>query len=242
MDVEAYAARTTTPITSGGGAFMLHPDTTARGEAIGLDLGGFYGLGRGGVLGDVDADVVISTFAFFEPGLVRTIWDGARQKITPAEGASRYADACAEWGREHFVGVDGLDELATLLERVAQSASPIGAPLFAGWRAMPLPDDAPGRAALLLHVMRELRGGLHICALLAAGVAPLHALLLDTPDQAALFGWSEPLPDPEPSRAAYVEANANTNRMVAPAFAVLDAGERDRLVGILDEVLAAVSA
>ncbi|MFO7591491.1 MAG: hypothetical protein R6X23_11445 [Acidimicrobiia bacterium] len=37
-------------------------------------------------------------------------------------------------------------------------------------------------------------------------------------------------------------AYANTNRMVAPAFAVLDDAERDRLAGILDDVLAAVSA
>lgn len=242
MDLQAYAARTTKAITSGGGAFMLHPDTTARGEAIGLDLGGFYGIGRGGVLGDVDADVVISAFAFFEPGLVRTIWDAARTKMTPAEGAAKYAAACADWGRDHLAGVDGLDDLAVLLERVSQEASPIGAPLFAGWRAMPLPDDAPGRATQLLHVMRELRGGLHICALLAAGVAPVEALLLDTPDQAALFGWSEPLPDPDHQRAAYAEADANTNRMVAPAFAVLDDAERDRLAAILDAVLAAVSS
>lgn len=242
MDVATCVERSAAPIGAGGGAFMLHPDTTARGEAVGLDFASFYGLGRGGVLGDVDADVVIASFAFFEPGTVRAIWDTARQKMTPAEGAAKYAEACAEWGREHLAGVDGLDDLALVLERVTQAASPIGAPLFAGWRAMPLPDDAPGRAMLLLHVLRELRGGMHICALLAAGVPPLHALLLHVPESAALFGWSEPLPDPEPSRAAYVEAEATTNRMVAPAFAVLDDGERDRLAGILDEVLTAVSS
>lgn len=241
MDLAAYAASVAEPIVSGGGAFMLHPDTTARGEAIGLDLAGFYGLGRGGVLGDVDADVVISAFAFFEPGMVRAIWDGARTKMSPAEGATKYAEACADWGREHLAGVDGLDGLATLLDKVSQAASPIGAPLFAGWRAMPLPDDAPGRATLLLHVLRELRGGLHVCAVLAAGVSPLEALLLHSADQAALFGWSEPLPDPESKRAAQADADAATNRMVGPAFGVLDDAERDRLAAILIDVLAAVS-
>ena len=241
MDLGAYAARVAEPIVSGGGAFMLHPETTARGEAFGLDLGGFYGLGRGGVLGDVDADVVISAFAFFEPGLVRAIWDGARAQHSPAEGAAAYADACAAWGRDHLAEVDGLDELATLLDKVSQAASPIGAPLFAGWRAMPLPDDAPGRATQLLHVLRELRGGLHLVAVLAAGITPRDALLLHVPDQAVLFGWSEPLPDPEPHRAALAEADANTNRLVAPAFAALDDAERDRLAVILDEVLATVS-
>ncbi len=240
MDLEAYAGRVATPIVSGGGAFMLHPDTTARGEAIGLDLGGFYGLGRGGVLGDVDADVVIAAFAFFEPGLVRAIWDGARQKMTPAEGATKYAEACVAWGRDHLADVDGLDELATLLDTVSRAASPIGAPLFAGWRAMPLPDDAPGRAMQLLHVLRELRGGLHICAVLAAGLSPTEALMIANPDSVPLFGWSAPYPDPEPHRAAHAEAEATTNRLVAPAFAVLDDAERDRLAAILDDVLAAV--
>ncbi len=88
MDTLTTAERTKGAVVSAGGAFMLHPDTTARGEALGLDLAGFYGLGRGGVLGDVDADVVISAFAFFEPGMVRAIWDGARTKMSPSECAT----------------------------------------------------------------------------------------------------------------------------------------------------------
>ncbi len=242
MDVETCVARTAQPIVSCGGAFMLHPDTTARGEAVGLDFASFYGLGRGGVLGDVDADVVISAFAFFEPGIVRGLWDGARTKMTPAEGAERYAAACADWGRDHLASVDGLDELATLLAKVSQAASPVGAPLFAGWRAMPLPDDAPGRAMQLMHVLRELRGGLHICAVLAAGLTPAEALMVGNPDSMPLFGWSEPYPDPEPHRSAHAEAEAATNRLVAPAFAALDHSERERLVELLDGVYAAVSA
>lgn len=242
MDVETCAARTATPIVSGGGAFMLHPDTTARGEAVGLDFGSFYGLGRGGVLGDVDADVAIASFAFFEPGIVRAIWDGARTKMTPAEGAAAYAAACAEWGRDHLAGVDGLDEIARLLERVVQAASPVGAPLFAGWRAIPPPEDAPARVMQLLHVMRELRGGLHVCAVLAAGLSPAEALMVVNPDAMAMFGWSEPYPDPEPHRAAHAEAEATTNRLVAPAFAVLDDGERDRLVELLDAAYAVLTA
>ena len=241
MDLETTAARTAVPIVTGGGAFMLHPETTARGEACGLDFGSFYALGRGGVLGDVDADVVISAFAFFEPGLVRAIWDGARATMTPAEGATKYAEACAAWGRDHLAGVDDLDELATLLDKVSRAASPIGAPLFAGWRAMPLPDDAPGRAMQLLHVLRELRGGLHVVAVLAAGMTPREALMVAGPDSIVLFGWTEPYPDPEPHRSAHAEVEATTNRLVAPAFEILDAGERDRLVGLLDATLAVIT-
>ena len=45
---------------------MLHPDTLTPGKAAGYPGGfAYYVVGRGGVLGDVDASVVVSAFAFF---------------------------------------------------------------------------------------------------------------------------------------------------------------------------------
>jgi hypothetical protein len=240
VDASTCTDRTEATIVTLGGAFMLDPATTERGAAFGLDFGEFYGGGRGGVLGRVDADVVASAFVFFNPAVVRAIWEAAIAKREPAAAAAAYADACQAWGREHIGGADGLDELAPLLERVVADASPIGAVLFAGWRAMPLPDDAAGRVMQQLHVLRELRGGLHGCAVLAAGLSPLEALIVNSsPEQAALFGWSEPLPDPEPLRATYAEARATTSRLVARAFEVLDDAERDRVCVLLDGVRAA---
>jgi hypothetical protein len=102
-------------------------------------------------------------------------------------------------GRSHLADVPGLDELCPLIERVIGDASPLGASSFAGWRAVSLPDDAPGRASQLLHVLREHRGGSHAAAVLAAGLTPLEAIMSSgetAPQQAALFGWSEPYPDP----------------------------------------------
>ncbi len=161
MDAIACATRTAGPIVDVGGAFMLDPATTAIGEAFGLDFGEFYGFGRGSVLGDVDADVVAASFVFFNPVVVRVIWEAARAKREPAAAVAAYADACDAWGRSHLAGAAGLEELAELLQRVIASASPIGAPVFAGWRAVPLSDDAPARVMRQLHVLRELRGGLH---------------------------------------------------------------------------------
>ena len=238
MDLQECARRTAAPIVTVGGRFMLDPATTERGEKFGLDFGGFYGLGRGGVLGAVDADVVSSIFVFFNPDMVRGIWESARAKRAPADAAAAYAEACAAWGRDHLGGATGLDELAPLLDRVVAAASPIGAPLFAGWRAMPLPDDAAGRVMQQLHVLREFRGGLHGVAVLAAGLSPLDALIANNSAMAPMFGWPEPYPDPEPFRPAYAEAEATTTRLVAPAFDVLDAEERDRLVALLDGVAA----
>jgi hypothetical protein len=239
VDATTCTDRTERAIVSIGGAFMLDPVTTARGDAFGLDFGEFYGLGRGGVLGRVDADVVASAFVFFNPAIVRVIWESAISKREPAAAAAAYADACRAWGRDRIGGAAGLDEVAPLLDRVVAGASPIGAPLFAGWRAMPLPDDAPGRVMQQLHVLRELRGGLHGCAVLAAGLSPLEAQMVDSPGSAALFGWSEPLPDPEPWRATYADARATTSRLVAAAFDVLSDSERDQVCGVLDGVQAA---
>jgi hypothetical protein len=244
MDSLECAQRTGTPVGAVGGGFMLDPATTERGAEFGLDFGEFYGRGRGGVLGDVDADVVIASFVYFEPNLVRALWEAASVKKGAAETALAYAEACRAWGRDRIGDVDGLGELAGLLQRVVDAASPLGAPLFAGWRAMPLPEDDAGRAIQLLDVLRELRGGRHAIANLAGGIGPLEALLCaGPPEQAALFGWPEPYPElDESARAAHREAHDLTDRLMAPAFDVLDDGERDRLVSLVDQVGAAAAA
>jgi hypothetical protein len=213
---------------------MLDPATTERGAVLGLDFAEWYGLGRGGVLGDVDADVVAAAFVWFSPALIRAVWESARAKHSPQESATAYAEACRVWGRDHLGGLAGNDELAALLEPVVRGANPAGAPLFAGWRAMPLPDDAPARAMQLLHVLRELRGALHAVAVLATGLSPLEALMVDHPEFASLYGWPEPYPDVEEHRAAHAEAVVVTDGLMEPTFAVLDDRQRSRFVALVE--------
>jgi len=242
MNAVECATRTRAPIVDVGGGFMLDPATTARGEEFGLDFGGFYVLGRGGVLGDVDADIVASAFVFFNPTLVRVIWEGARAKRAPADAGLAYAEACAEWGREHLGASAGLDEAGALLDRVVAAASPIGAPLFSGWRALPVPADPPAHVMHQLHVLRELRGGMHGAAILSVGLTPCEAQVMHRPEMAATFGWAEPLPDVATKRPLLDEAETLTNRLVAPAFAALGDAERERLADLVDGVAATVSA
>ena len=218
---------------------MLTSATTERGAALGLDFGEFYVLGRGGVLGDVDADVVVATFGYFNPDLVRQFWTVAKGKMAPGDAALAYAAVCQAWGREHLGAIPDLDALAGLLERVARSASPVGAPLFGGWRAIPLPDDLPGRAMQLLHVLRELRGGLHLNAVLAAGLTPLEALTIAQPGNVAMFGWAEGAPDADSKRALHAAANETTDQMFAPALASLSDKERAQLADATASVTAA---
>ena len=62
-----------------GGRFMLHSDTRQICKDAGYPNGySWYVAGRGGVLGDVDADVVASAFAYFNPQVVHKMWEAGR--------------------------------------------------------------------------------------------------------------------------------------------------------------------
>lgn len=227
----------TRPVGQLGGLWMLDRGVLDAGRAAGYPNGyAYYITGRGGVLGDVDADVVSSAFAFFEPGLVRTMWE----KGLPVEGARaagrRYGRACAEFGRGLVAGFDGASRLAELAGRVADGVDASGLALFAGWRAEPRPEDAEARAFFLLHVLRELRGSAHIVALVAAGVHPLAAVVAHGgEEEATRFGW--PAPHPTAAADTLVPAEALTDTILAALYAAVltaqEVAELARLVRAL---------
>ncbi|MFF3229061.1 hypothetical protein ACFYV7_40165 [Nocardia suismassiliense] len=222
-----------------GGAFMMSREAREFGRATGVD--GFHGpytRGRGGVLGEVDADVVTAAFGFFAPDRVRSAWESV--SIPPADAAGGYLAACQDFGRRKLVAFPEADRLAELLQAVATAASPAGLALFAGWRAMPLPQNGSARVLQLVHVLRELRGGLHFMALTANLLTPLQAILiagspiLDGPDQARLLGWPEPYAEiTAEQRERWVAAEALTDRMIQPYFDVLDESEQQELAALL---------
>ena len=221
-----------------GGAFMLHPETGARGDEIGLDFFGYYALGRGGVLGDVDGDVVASTLHFFEPSLVRGIWDSAKQKVAPREAAAHYAESCQIWGRNHLGDVADFETFSKLAERVVQAGDARGLPLFAAWRSMPLPDDATARAYQLIHVLREMRGGANGMAIRAVGLSAPEAVGVNSPAMYQIFGYQGDPADPEPLRERIDRAEDITDEICAPAFSVLDEGERETFQAALEAMAA----
>ena len=63
MDALELVHQTSGLIGAAGAAFYFAPATIARGQELGLDRVQFYGLGRGGVLGDVEPNVTISPAA-----------------------------------------------------------------------------------------------------------------------------------------------------------------------------------
>jgi len=239
--MQEIAAAVALPIGRLGGGFMISREAKGFSDETGLKGWAPYFRGRCGVLGDVDADVVASAAGFFPAETVRSAWE-AGAGLPAATAAERYAVVAHEYGRRVLGGFGEAARLAELLEMVVDAGDVIGAPLFAGWRAVPLPDDAPARALQLAHVVRELRNGLHIVAVLGSGLTPLEAVLSGTsallPDgepNAEYFGWPRPFPEvTEEVRERRAEAERLTDQLMAPAFASLDKGEGEELVALAD--------
>lgn len=228
-----------------GSAFMLHPDTMARAGEHGYpNPFAFYFAGRGGVLGDVDASVVVAAMGWFQPDMVRTLWDEGVAVAGAREGARHYGAACAAWGRDHLTGFDDVERLASLAEQLVAGAEPSGLSLFAGWRAEPLVDDAPGRAMQLIHVLREWRGSLHLVATTAAGLSPLEAILTNEGEgQARFFGWQGDLPDCSHLKSRYEDAQQRTDTLAAAVYerSLTDA-ERAELAALMQTAETAIAA
>jgi hypothetical protein len=235
MTPEELVAAASPKIGAMGSAFYFVPETAARGKELGLDAFRFYFLGRGGVLGDVEAPVVASAFGYFNPDLVAKMWSSAKAVLPPREAGRVYFQACADLGRRRFADLAGLGAFCAAAGAVNAAADPVGLPLYAGIRAEPLADDEPGRAMQLVSVLRELRGSAHLLAVRAAGVEPRTAHFASRPDDGAMFGWAEDQTPAvtEADRAAMVEAEAITDRIVTPAYAALDDdGARALLTGL----------
>jgi hypothetical protein len=234
---EPFAASVKDQVSLLGGGFMISRHAKAAATEHGLrDVWSAYFLGRCGVLGDVHPDVVAAATVFYPVDVVREAWTTGRAAVAPDSAADRYGQACHEWGRARLEGFTGAARLAELAGTVAAEADVSALPLFAGWRAMPLPDDPAARCAQALHVLREHRGGLHAVAVLAAGLTPRQAVLSGKGGEAnaVFFGWDPPYEDVSGLAGVRADAEALTDRLVQPAYAVLDDAEQAELRALLD--------
>ncbi|MDA8274333.1 MAG: hypothetical protein M0029_03010 [Actinomycetota bacterium] len=241
MTTDELISRACPLINDLGYRYYFVPETRAQGEALGLDVFQFYFLGRGGALGDVDAAVVHSAFGYFNPAVVEAMWASGSEKVSPRDAAAAHFACAAALGRSRLAGLAGLPEFCAAAERVVAAAEPAGLTLFAAFRQAPLVEDPEGRALQLVAVLRELRGSAHLVAVRASGLSDKVAHFLTRPEAMTLFGWPEgDVPEVDDSHhAAREAAEAMTDRMVAPAFGVLDAAGADALVAGIEAIAAA---
>jgi hypothetical protein len=226
-----------------GGAFAEDPLTLQRARRLGLSGWAYYVAARGGALGDVRADTVAAALGFIAPDAVADGWDAATMVMPPSRIAAEHLTECARWGAERLSTSPRLARLTELCQRVVLSADQAGLPLFAAWRAMPLPEHAPGgRAAILLHLLREHRNAAHLLATRVSGLSPLEAVVAGPEGEAGAvaYGWQPPYPKVPPLVRRRLWADAVTDRIAGQAYEVLTLAERAELLGLLTSATALV--
>lgn len=231
------------PMGDVGGRWLLAPEVLGPSKDHGYPNGFvYYFLGRGGVLGDVDADVISAGFGFFQPSLVRTMWEQGLAVEGPRQAATRLGAACAGYGRARLAEFAGAARFIELAERLVDGAPVMGLPLFAGWRAEARPADAPARAFFLAHVLREWRGSAHIVAAAACGLTPLESILAGHgTDRAKMFGWGETFDDASHLTERRERCEALTDQICAVALeATLSPEEQHELVELATQMQAAL--
>jgi hypothetical protein len=227
-----------------GSKYMLDPATAEIGKAAGYSDGfSFYFAGRGGVLGDVDADVIHAAFMFFDQGIVRKMWERGVKVEGARKAGSRYAGAADAWGKTHLAGFSNAKRFNELAEKVVASVDPVGLSLFAGLRAEPLPMDSQSRAYRLVTWLRELRGCLHINAVVAEGLNGKEAVLASENGEffAKLHGYQEPYPNVSHLKDQRDRAEETTSRLMSNIYErALTPAERAEFASLASELAASL--
>jgi len=230
--LEAETA-TKAQINALGAGYMFDKPTRELGKEHGYRGMEFYFAGRGGVLGECDADVVKAAFGWFSASLARTQWEAGSSIAGPKRAAELYNQAMANWGAAKLAGVEGVERFAELGERMVAAVGPDGLPLFVGWRAMPRSEKPAAHAYQIVALLRELRGSAHVVATMAQGLTDVEAIVSTPghgPDRAERFGHEAPFPEAAANAEAMARAEATTDHMMERAWAALDDAERAEMV------------
>jgi hypothetical protein len=233
MDPLALADQIADPVQVLGMSYYFDPGTAERATELGMNVVQFYGMGRGGVLGAVDVDAVDRAFYFFHRRSIEYFWALASEDVDPAATAREHVESAKGFARRTFGGVD-----ADLLTRVADAgyaavdAAPRGRyPLVDGYRALPRPDEPVDAAYLAMIMLRELRGAVHIDAVVESELSPSEAAFVQDPMIFKLHGYTD---DDEPAVTEGLEerkrrAEDATSAVVAGFFASLSPDARAAL-------------
>ena len=234
MDTLELADTIAEPLGTVGMSFYFSPQAIARGEGIELDVISFYAGGRGGVLGDIDAVEVDRIFYFFKTGLVATMVEKARAGADRQETVSTHLDAADDYASATFgaIPTDVLSDFSAAAKALAATLPTGRWPLVDGYLAQRVPADPVHEAYYWSIVLRELRGGVHTDAVMAAGLSAAEACQLDHGGISfGLHGYgdqdrSEETEDLLARRGA---VEVDTSNRMAVLLEVLDGGQRRAL-------------
>lgn len=241
MTPEEAAVASADAVSNLTSRFMLDAATYIHGGSLGFEGMSFYTSGRGGVLGDVDAEVVTEAFVFFHPDNIKTNWAGGADVMPRAQAALEFMNCCSKWGEDHLPDDLYARRLGDLAHKVAANADGFDAPVFEGWRHLTPPNSPKAAAVFHMNALRELRFALHGNAVRAQGIAPQDAVAHRQPHMYALFGWGDPVGSSAEIAADWNKAEDETNAGMAKALSVLSESELDEFVALANAANAATS-
>jgi hypothetical protein len=229
-----------------------------------------YFAGRAAPLGLAPAAVVHAVFYNFADGEVARHIPWVWGKTTPQEAIAVRERGSATALRQmigDLADSSSLVRVADLATRAALSAPAEGRALYAGLRALAVPEEPVAKLWHAATLLREHRGDGHNAALLAHGIGGTEAhvlLALSLGMRAEKFGRVHHLPQQQ--LAAVIDGlrgrglvnaaggftdtgyeirqriEASTEELAAPAYEVLSADELDELIAGLEPTAAAVQA
>ena len=224
-----------------------------------------YFAGRSAPLGRVPAEVVHAAFYGFADGEVARhipkVWD----TTTPEAAHGAREQGCVAALRRilgDLVEAPGLARAAELLARASTSAPTEGRVMYAGLRALPVPEEPVVRLWHTANMLREHRGDGHIAALVSERIGGTEAHVLSALDQgiypAESFGRIHHLPVArlaevmdglrdrglldasghltEAGRATKARIESLTDALAEAPYDALEPLELEQLIAVLDPV------
>jgi helix-turn-helix protein len=247
--------------------FSTVPDEAFRALGMRNYWDGYF-AGRAAPLGMAPAGVVHAVFYNFADGEVARHIPWVWAKTTPEEAIAvreRSSTAALRQMIGEVADSPGLERVADLATRAAVSAPTEGRALYAGLRALDVPEEPLARLWHAATLLREHRGDGHNAALVAHGIGgtEAHVLMsLSLGMKAEEFGRTQHLPEAQlasivdglrrrglvdaagsftaAGRAIRERIEALTDDLAAPAYDALTPDELDELVAGLEPIAAAV--
>lgn len=239
MTPEQAAAKARPALTTVVGAFAESPQTLRRARVLGLSGWAYHVSARAGALGDVRAETVAAAIGFIASDAVTEGWEAAAKATPPLQVATWHLHELCRWGVEELGSFPRVGRLLELARPVVSAVDGAALPLFAAWRAMPLPEEEPGaQAAAMLHLLHEHRLGVHVVAVRASGMTPLQAIIAGPEGEtgAVAFGWQPPYPPPGPLVRRLMWAESIADALTGQAYAALSRADRIELCGLLESL------
>ena len=224
-----------------------------------------YFAGRSAPLGRVPAEVVHAAFYNFADGEVARhipqVWD----TTTPEAAHAAREQGCVRALRRilgDLVETPALSRAADLLAQASTSAPTAGRVMYAGLRALPMPEEPVARLWHAANMLREHRGDGHIVALVSERIGGTEAHVLSALDMgifpAESFGRIHHLPEArlaevmdglrdrglldasgrltEAGRATKARIESLTDALAEAPYAGLEPGELDELITALEPI------